>query len=123
MKGCKESTLSDMVTVPGMCSLHSADAAPVPAQNNASGGFSRVDSVTQKTYDNERHQVLEAELTDEERKFQMLRAEYNSGQPECQGNERNYQKHLDRIVQLKDDIGRSQVDVDPICRELGSLKE
>ena len=52
-----------------------------------------------------------------------MKTEYNNGQPERQGNERNYQKYLDRTAQLKSDIERSQANVDSIRRELGNLKE
>ena len=34
-----------------------------------------------------------------------------AGQPERQGNERNYQKYLDRTQKLKDDIARTESDV------------
>lgn len=123
VKGCKKLTLPDVVTVPGTRSPRSAGAAPAPAQNNAGGGFPRVDNATQKARDGERRQVLEAELADEERKLQALKTEYNNGQPERQGNERNYQKYLDRTAQLKGDIERSQANVDSIRRELGNLKD
>jgi len=123
VKGCKKLTLPDVVTVPGTRSPRSAGAAPAPAQNNSGGGFPRVDNATQKARDGERRQVLEAELAEEERKLQTLKAEYNNGQPERQGNERNYQKYLDRTAQLKSDIERSQANVDSIRRELGNLKE
>lgn len=124
VKGCRKLTLPDVVTVPGTRSPRSAGAAPAPAQNSsAGGGFPRVDSATQKARDSERRQVLEAELAEEERKLQGLKAEYNNGQPERQGNERNYQKYLDRTAQLKSDIERSQANVDSIRRELGNLKE
>lgn len=52
-----------------------------------------------------------------------MKTEYNNGQPERQGNERNYQKYLDRTAQLKGDIERSQANVDSIRRELGNLKD
>lgn len=120
VKGCRKLALPDVVTVPGTRSPRSAGAAPAPAQSN---GFPRVDSATQKARDGERRQVLEAELVEEERKLQALKTEYNNGQPERQGNERNYQKYLDRTAQLKSDIERSQANVDSIRRELGNLKE
>lgn len=126
VKGCRKLVLPDVVTVPGTRSPRSAGAAPTPAPSNSSnagGAFPRVDSATQKARDGERRQVLEAELAEEERKLQTLRAEYNNGQPERQGNERNYQKYLDRTAQLKSDIERSQANVDSIRRELGNLKE
>jgi hypothetical protein len=119
-KGCKKLTLPDVVTVPGTRSPRSAGAAQAPADT---GGFPRVDNATQKNRDGERRRVLEAELADEERKLQGLQAEYNNGQPERQGNERNYQKYLDRTAQLKSDIERSQANVASIRRELGNLKE
>ncbi|MCO5398010.1 DUF4124 domain-containing protein [Ralstonia soli] len=125
VKGCRKLTLPDVVTVPGTRSPRSAGAAPTPApsSSNAGGAFPRVDSATQKARDSERRQVLEAELAEEERKLQGLKTEYNNGQPERQGNERNYQKYLDRTAQLKSDIERSQANVDSIRRELGNLKE
>lgn len=95
--------------------------AAAPAES--SGSFPRVDSATQKSRDSERRRVLEAELSEEERKLQALQAEYNNGQPERQGNERNYQKYLDRTAQLKSDIERSQANVESIRRELSNLKE
>ncbi|MEF2252065.1 DUF4124 domain-containing protein [Ralstonia solanacearum] len=119
IKGCKKLSLPDVVTVPGTRSPRSGGAAPA----ESSGGFPRVDSATQKSRDGERRRVLEAELSEEERKLQALQAEYNNGQPERQGNERNYQKYLDRTAQLKSDIERGQANVDSLRRELSNLKE
>ncbi|XHO05084.1 hypothetical protein ACEQUB_01980 [Ralstonia syzygii] len=101
----------------------SAQRGAAPASAESSGSFPRVDSATQKSRDSERRRVLEAELSEEERKLQALQAEYNNGQPERQGNERNYQKYLDRTAQLKSDIERSQANVESIRRELSNLKE
>ncbi|AGH83803.1 hypothetical protein MAFF241647_20880 [Ralstonia solanacearum] len=120
VKGCRKLSLPDVVTVPGTRSPRSGGAA-APAES--SGSFPRVDSATQKSRDSERRRVLEAELSEEERKLQALQAEYNNGQPERQGNERNYQKYLDRTAQLKSDIERSQANVESIRRELSNLKE
>ena len=40
-----------------------------------------------------------------------LRKEYNNGEPEKQGNERNYQKYLDRVAELKAGIARNEADI------------
>ncbi|MFJ4289672.1 DUF4124 domain-containing protein [Cupriavidus sp. NPDC089707] len=120
-KGCKKLNLPDVVTVPG------GRIAPAPAKGGAAAAsnasFPRVDSATQRSRDGERRTVLTQELQAEEVKLQALRAEYNNGQPERQGNERNYQKYLDRTAALRDDIARSEANAASLRRELGNLKD
>ena len=57
----------------------------------------------------------------EEDRLADLRREYNNGEPERQGNERNYQKYLDRVADLKSSIARKEGDIAAIKRELGKL--
>lgn len=120
-KGCKKLNLPDVVTVPG------GRVAPAPAKGGAptasNASFPRVDNATQRSRDSERRTVLTQELQAEEAKLQALRAEYNNGQPERQGNERNYQKYLDRTAALRDDIARSEANAASLRRELGNLKD
>jgi uncharacterized protein YdcH (DUF465 family) len=82
-----------------------------------------VDSATQKNRDSDRRTVLEQELQSEDAKLATLRAEYNNGQPERQGNERNYQRYLDRTAALRDDIARSEANAASLRRELSNLKD
>ncbi|WP_042888025.1 hypothetical protein [Cupriavidus necator] len=118
-KGCKKLNLPEVVTVPG-----GRVAAPSKsAAGTSNTSFPRVDSATQKSRDSERRAVLTQELQAEEAKLQGLRAEYNNGQPERQGNERNYQKYLDRTAALRDDIARSEANAASLRRELGNLKD
>ena len=101
----------------------SASAAPAPAARPAGAeGFPRVDPATQKARDTDRRRILEDELKKEELKLADLRREYNDGEPERQGNERNYQKYLDRVQRLKEDIGRSEANIASIRREIGALR-
>lgn len=121
-KGCKKLNLPEVVTVPGgRVAAPSKSAAGTAGTSNTS--FPRVDSATQKSRDSERRAVLTQELQAEEAKLQGLRAEYNNGQPERQGNERNYQKYLDRTAALRDDIARSEANAASLRRELGNLKD
>jgi hypothetical protein len=85
-------------------------------------GFPKVDPVTQRARDDDRRRILQDELTREEARLAELRKEYNNGEPERQGNERNYQKYLDRVQRLKDDIERSEANVATIRKELSALK-
>ncbi len=123
-KGCKKLNLPEVVTVPGGRIAAPAKGAGSTAGAAAGGtSFPRVDSATQKSRDGERRAVLAQELQAEEVKLQALRAEYNNGQPERQGNERNYQKYLDRTAALRDDIARSEANAASLRRELGNLKD
>ncbi|WP_224081857.1 DUF4124 domain-containing protein [Cupriavidus laharis] len=126
-KGCKRLNLPDVVTVPGGRTAAPAKAAATSGGTAGgtavSGGFPRVDSATQKSRDSERRTVLEQELQAEDAKLAALRAEYNNGQPERQGNERNYQKYLDRTAALRDDIARSEANAASLRRELSNLKD
>ncbi len=126
-KGCKRLSLPDVVTVPGGRTVAPGKAAATSGGSGggatASGGFPRVDSATQKNRDSERRAVLEQELQSEDAKLATLRAEYNNGQPERQGNERNYQRYLDRTAALRDDIARSEANAASLRRELSNLKD
>ncbi|MFG5409592.1 hypothetical protein ABXN37_17745 [Piscinibacter sakaiensis] len=62
--------------------------------------------------------ILGAELRREEQALADLNREYNRGEPERRGDERNYQKYLDRVAELKASIARKESDVAAIKREL-----
>ena len=57
----------------------------------------------------------------EEDRLTELRKEYNSGEPERLGNERNYQKYIDRTADLKASIARKESDIAAIKRELSKV--
>ncbi|MGO4331523.1 DUF4124 domain-containing protein [Cupriavidus sp. 2TAF22] len=121
-KGCKRLSLPEVTTVPGT-RVSAAGAAKGSAPATTPATFPRVDSATQKSRDGERRAVLEQELQSEEAKLAGLRAEYNNGQPERQGNERNYQRYLDRTAALRDDIARGEANAASLRRELSNLKD
>lgn len=116
-KNCRKLNLPEVVAVPGGRTAPAATVRPAP------GGFPRVDGATQKSRDGERRAVLEQELQSEQARLASLRAEYNNGEPERQGNERNYQKYLDRTAALRDNITRSEANVAALQRELANLKD
>lgn len=120
-KDCKKLNLPDVVTVPG--GARTAPAGGGKAAATSPAAFPRVDSATQKNRDGERRAVLEQELQGEEARLAGMRAEYNNGEPERQGNEKNYQKYLDRVARLRDDITRSEANVASLRRELSNLKD
>ena len=79
---------------------------------------SRVDPADQRARDTDKRRILETELRREEERLAALKQEYNNGQPERRGDEKNYQKYLDRVAEMKASIERSESDVAALRREL-----
>ena len=96
-----------------------APAAQAPAA--ARPAETRVDPQAQRARDTDSRRILEGELRREEERLAELRKEYNNGEPERLGNERNYQKYLDRVADMKSNIARKESDIAAIKRELAKL--
>ena len=93
---------------------------PVPQAASSPAG-SRVDPVEQRARDNDARRILEGELQREQDRLAQMQADYNNGQPDRQGNEKNYQKYLDRVAEMKTAIARKESDIAAIKRELQKL--
>jgi hypothetical protein len=125
-KSCTVASLPTITTIPAPVLPASAPAAPKTAAANATkpsanpspGNFPKVDTGTQKARDNDRAAILDEERRKENGKLQELKKEYNGGEPERRGDERNYQKYLDRVEKLKEDIQRSENNLKSLDREL-----
>jgi hypothetical protein len=115
---CKKVDLPGVTTIPASMPkrTQTASAAKSPAD------FPRVDDSTQKARDNDRKQILMDEMKSEQQKLAGLRAEYNNGEPERRGDERNYAKYQERTASLKDGISRSEKNLEALNRELNNLK-
>ncbi|MBR6976015.1 MAG: hypothetical protein IKH84_03840 [Ottowia sp.] len=87
-----------------------------------SGTVTRVQSPEQVKRDSDARAILEQELSRAEARQAELLREYNNGQPERLGSERNYQKYLDRTAELKSSIDRNQADIEGIKRELARFR-
>jgi hypothetical protein len=96
-------------------------ASAVPTNTAPRPPEARVDPGAQRVRDNDSRRILEGELRREEERLAELRKEYNNGEPERQGNERNYQKYLDRVADMKSGIARKEGDIAAIKRELAKL--
>ena len=85
--------------------------------------FPKVDPAEQRVRDLERRRILSEELRKEEARLAELRAEFRDGEPERRGDERNYQKYLDRVQRLKDEIARTESAMASLKRELAGLRD
>jgi predicted RNase H-like nuclease (RuvC/YqgF family) len=81
-----------------------------------------VDSAEQKARDADRRQILTDELNAEMQKLGELRREFNNGEPERRGDERNYAKYQERVAGLKTSIARSEQNVEALKREIANIR-
>ncbi|HEY4957945.1 MAG TPA: hypothetical protein VII31_09035 [Caldimonas sp.] len=93
-------------------------ASPAPA---ATGSGVRVDPVAQRARDSDARRILENELRAEEDRLAAMQKEFNNGQPERQGDEKNFQKYIDRVSDMRAAIARKQTDIAAIQREIKKL--
>jgi hypothetical protein len=86
------------------------------------GAESKVDPNAQRQRDGDARKLLEAELQREEQRLVDLQREFNNGEPERLGSERNAQKYLDRVADMRAQIARKQEDIAAIKREIAKLQ-
>ena len=125
-RGCKTLEGGNVTVIQGFAVQKAparvAGAATTPSNTRADGGSGGSNSADQKMRDSDTRSILEAELKKAEAKLFDLNKEYNSGEPEKQGIEgRNYQRYLDRVAEMKDNISRNQSDIAGIKREISRL--
>ena len=109
-KGCK--------TIEGALITIVQSVKPRPAAASSGPAGTRIDPNDQRARDNDARRILEAELKREEDRLGGMKTDYNNGQPERQGNEKNYQKYLDRVADMKSAIGRKEGDIEALKREI-----
>ena len=114
-KGCKTIDGAPITVIQGT-------KPRAPATSSGPTG-SKIDPADQKSRDSDARRILEVELRREEDRLVALRAEFNNGEPERQGNEKNYQKYLDRVTELKTSIARKEGDVAALKREIGKYPQ
>ncbi len=110
-RGCRRLALEPLSQIP----------APT-LQAKADTSFPRIDSQVQKRRDQDRLQILMDEVRAEEGKLAELRKEYQNGEPERLGSERNYAKYQERVALMRDEIARSEKNIEALRREIGQLK-
>ncbi len=115
-RGCKVLDQSQAVsTVP----------APTRSPSGTSGtqsSFPRVTPDAQRARDDSRRQVLESELTTEEQSLAEAQKALTEQESIREGNERNYQRVLDRLQPFKDKVELHQRNIDALKREISGLR-
>ncbi len=124
---CRKVDLPEVSTIPTpkLPPKAATETSATGARANAKSGgngFPKVDAATQKARDSDRRRIIEDELRNEQDRLATLIAEYRDGTPERHGDERNYQKYLDRVERMKEDIARSEANIATLKRELDAIR-
>jgi len=111
--GCRIVSEGKVSTVPA---AKLAAATPTPAT------FPKVDKDTQKTRDDGRRKILEDELATENRSLDEAKAKLAEQEAIRNGDEKNYQKVLDRLKPFQDTVDRHERNIAALQRELSALR-
>jgi predicted transcriptional regulator len=110
-KGAQKLNLEPINTVP----LSKPNAQPP-------GNFPKVDADTQKGRDSKRRQVLEDELAQEMKQLDEAKKALAEAEATRLGDERNYQKFLDRVQPFKDAVADHKKNIDALKEEIAGLR-
>jgi hypothetical protein len=93
-----------------------AAATPTPAN------FPRVDKETQRSRDDGRRRILEDELSTEEKGLSEAKVKLAEQESIRNGDEKNYQRVLDRLRPYQDAVDRHERNVAALKREISGLR-
>jgi hypothetical protein len=125
VKGAKKSSCFEAPPVPAAPppqSNRTASQPPAAAVPAPPGGLPNVDPSTQRRRDDSRRKILEEELAVEEKALAQARKDLQEGEATRMGDERNYQRYLDRIQGLKDRVAQHERNIGALKQELSNLR-
>lgn len=72
---------------------------------------------------NEQREEIENKISEEEKRLAEIRSEYKDGEPDRLGSERNYQRYLNRVERLKEEINVRERNLDILRNELRNVPD
>lgn len=118
-KGCtlmsREQPVST-VSAPPVRKSSSSSANPTPST------FPKVDDSTQKSRDSDRRKILDQELSNEEKLLDTAKKELGEQESQRLGDEKNYQKYMDRVQRYKDSVQLHERNIEAIRKEIANLR-
>lgn len=118
-KGCRKLSIDRVTNVPPPPATSSSAA---PARSASGGDFPRVGGDEQRARDNDRRRILEAELNTEQSALDKARAALVEQEGIRLGDERNYQRVLDRLKPYQDQVALHERNIEALRKELGNLR-
>jgi hypothetical protein len=123
VKGSTQSSCFEAPPVPpAPAPRASPPGSPASSAAPAPGGLPNVDSATQRKRDDSRRKILQDELAVEEKALDGARKALAEGEAVRLGDERNYQRYLERIQGLKDRVTQHEKNVSALKQELSNLR-
>lgn len=119
-KGCRTIEGAPITIVQAVRPRPAASAAAAPAAGASRNG-ERIDPAEQRARDSDARRILTEELRREEAKLAEMVREFNNGEPERRGDERNYARYQARVAEMRAAIQRKEADLAAIRRELAKL--
>jgi hypothetical protein len=104
------------ITDPDPLKNRSASRTPTPPN------FPKVDGDAQKMRDAERRRILENEKDAEQRSLEQAKKELAEQEAMRSGNEKNYQRVLDRLQPYKDKVASHERNLEAIEKEISNLR-
>lgn len=115
-KGCRAIEGTPVTVVPA-----TRPRPPAASSPGARPGDARVDPAEQRARDSDARRILSDELRREEERLAAMKREFNNGEPERRGDERNYANYQERVAEMRAAITRKEADVAALRRELDKL--
>lgn len=114
-KACSLMTREQPVTTVPSASKRASNT-PSPS------AFPKIDPQTQQGRDNDRRKILEGELANEQKLLANARKELSEQEALRKGDEKNYQKYLDRIKSYQDSVALHERNIESLNKEISRLK-
>ncbi len=119
-KGCKRMELEPASTIPAPA--RTTSRTPGAAARTSPADFPKVNEETQKSRDNDRKTILQQELAREQASLEQAKKELAEQEAIRTGDERNYQRVLDRLQPYKDKVAQHERNIQAINKEIANLK-
>lgn len=116
----KVKCFDDSSAKPAPANTRNSDSKPANSDTKAT--LPRVSEDTQKTRDDERRRILEEEIADETKQLAQAKEQLAAQEAVRTGNERNYQRFLDRVQPYRDAVATHERNLEAIKREIANLK-
>ena len=121
-KGAKCTTMNLAPSIPPSPSAGKPSAGTGARATPSPSSFPKVEGNIQKERDNDRKRILESELSAEQKNLEEARKELAEQEAIRLGNERNYQKVLDRLEPYKNKVALHERNIEAIQRELAKVR-
>lgn len=107
---------------PGLVAKPAAIPAPAKPSDSANAKAAPQDAKAQRTRETDRRRILQEELQNADKQLAVARQKLVEQEAVRSGNERNYERVLERLKPFQDDVRVAEENVVALKRELSNLR-